>query len=61
MADDLLFLARGLRARAAGISLKIGAEYLHVELDGPSADVGGVSISTKATTDLGRATLNYKF
>jgi outer membrane immunogenic protein len=39
----------------------IGAEYLHVELDGPSASGGGVSISTKATTDLGRATLNYKF
>jgi outer membrane immunogenic protein len=39
----------------------IGAEYLHVELDGPSADVGGLSVSTKATTDLGRATLNYKF
>jgi outer membrane immunogenic protein len=39
----------------------IGAEYLHVELDGPSAHAGGVSIDTKATTDLGRATLNYKF
>ncbi len=39
----------------------IGAEYLHVELDGPSANVGGISIDTKATTDLGRATLNYKF
>ena len=39
----------------------IGAEYLHVELDGPSASAGGVSIDTKATTDLGRATLNYKF
>lgn len=39
----------------------IGAEYLHVELDGPSANVLGVSVSTKATTDLGRATLNYKF
>jgi len=39
----------------------IGAEYLHVELDGPSANIGGISIDTKATTDLGRATLNYKF
>src|SRR5712671_431843 len=39
----------------------IGAEYLHVELDGPSANIGGLSVSTKATTDLGRATLNYKF
>jgi outer membrane immunogenic protein len=39
----------------------IGAEYLHVELDGPSANVGGISIDTKAKTDLGRATLNYKF
>jgi outer membrane immunogenic protein len=39
----------------------IGAEYLHVELDGPSANIGGLSVSTKATTDLGRATLDYKF
>jgi outer membrane immunogenic protein len=39
----------------------IGAEYLHIELDGPSANAGGISIDTKATTDLGRATLNYKF
>jgi outer membrane immunogenic protein len=39
----------------------IGAEYLHVDLDGPSANIGGVSIDTKARTDLGRATLNYKF
>ncbi|HMF07243.1 MAG TPA: outer membrane protein [Methylocella sp.] len=39
----------------------IGAEYLHVELDGPSVSAGGISIDTKATTDLGRATLNYKF
>ena len=39
----------------------IGAEYLHVELDGPSASGGGASASTKATTDLGRATLNFRF
>jgi outer membrane immunogenic protein len=39
----------------------IGAEYLHVELDGPSADSGPVTASTKVTTDLGRATLNFKF
>jgi outer membrane immunogenic protein len=39
----------------------IGAEYLHIELDGPSENVGGISIDTKAKTDLGRATLNYKF
>jgi outer membrane immunogenic protein len=39
----------------------IGAEYLHVELDGPSGSGGGFSVDTKATTDLGRATLNYKF
>ncbi len=39
----------------------IGAEYLHVQLDGPSGNAGGISIDTKATTDLGRATLNYKF
>jgi outer membrane immunogenic protein len=39
----------------------IGAEYLHVELDGPSGSAGGFSASTKAETDLGRGTLNYKF
>jgi outer membrane immunogenic protein len=39
----------------------IGAEYLHVELDGPSADISSVTASTKFTTDLGRATLNFKF
>jgi outer membrane immunogenic protein len=46
---------------AFGGPWSIGAEYLHVELDGPSADAGGFSIHTRATTDLGRATLNYKF
>src|SRR5260370_25101710 len=39
----------------------IGAEYLHVELDGPSGNVGRISIDTKPNTHLGRATLNYKF
>jgi outer membrane immunogenic protein len=39
----------------------IGAEYLHVELDGPSANSGPITASTKVTTDLGRATLNFKF
>ena len=39
----------------------IGAEYLHVELDGPSAASGPATASTKVTTDLGRATLNFKF
>lgn len=39
----------------------IGAEYLHVELDGPSANSGPVTAATKVTTDLGRATLNFKF
>ena len=39
----------------------IGAEYLHVELDGPSENIGGITVDTKAKTDLGRATLNYKF
>jgi len=32
-----------------------------VSSGGPSASAGGISIDTKATTDLGRATLNYKF
>jgi outer membrane immunogenic protein len=39
----------------------IGAEYLHIALDGPSVDGGGGSVSTKSNTDLGRATLNYRF
>ena len=39
----------------------IGAEYLHVDLDGPSGAAGPISASTKITTDLGRATLNFKF
>ncbi len=39
----------------------IGAEYLHIDLDLGSANAGGVSLETKAKTDLGRATLNYKF
>jgi outer membrane immunogenic protein len=41
----------------------IGAEYLHVDLDTGSANTNilGASVSSKATTDLGRATLNYKF
>jgi outer membrane immunogenic protein len=36
----------------------IGAEYLHVELDHIISSPGG---SLKTNTDLGRATLNYKF
>jgi outer membrane immunogenic protein len=36
----------------------IGAEYLHVELDHISSSPGG---DVKTNTDLGRATLNYKF
>ncbi|HKD42306.1 MAG TPA: outer membrane protein [Myxococcaceae bacterium] len=39
----------------------IGAEYLHVDLDRGNANVGGVNVDLKATTNLGRATLNYKF
>ena len=39
----------------------IGAEYLHVDLDLGSANAGGASVDAKATTNLGRATLNYKF
>jgi outer membrane immunogenic protein len=47
---------------AFGGGWSIGAEYLHVELDGPSAsDTFGGSFTTSATTDLGRAKINYKF
>jgi outer membrane immunogenic protein len=35
----------------------IGAEYLHLDLDLGSVN----SVDAKATTNLGRATLNYKF
>jgi outer membrane immunogenic protein len=46
---------------ALGGGWSIGAEYLHVELDGPSANAGGLNVTTSATTDLGRAKINYKF
>lgn len=46
---------------ALGGGWSVGAEYLHVELDGPSGSSGNVNGSTKAETDLGRGTLNYKF
>ena len=39
----------------------IGAEYLHLDLDLGNANGGGGSVDAKATTNLGRATLNYKF
>jgi outer membrane immunogenic protein len=46
---------------AFGGGWSIGAEYLHVELEGPSAVVGALNVTTSATTDLGRAKINYKF
>jgi outer membrane immunogenic protein len=46
---------------ALGGGWSIGAEYLHVELNGPTADIGALSVTTSATTDLGRAKINYKF
>lgn len=39
----------------------LGAEYLHIDLDGPGADIGPLTVSTRATTDLGRAKLDFKF
>jgi outer membrane immunogenic protein len=54
-------------AAGAGLEWKfapqwsIGAEYLHVELDGPNANIGPVTFTTKATTDLGRGTVNFHF
>jgi outer membrane immunogenic protein len=50
----------GLEYQLSG-GWSIGAEYLHVELDGPSVDTAFGSVSTKASTDLGRGKLNYKF
>jgi outer membrane immunogenic protein len=54
-------------AAGAGLEYQLGggwtagAEYLHVELNGPSADTAFGSVSTKTSTDLGRGKLNYKF
>jgi outer membrane immunogenic protein len=50
----------GLQYQLGG-GWSVGAEYLHIELDGPSVNTPAGSISTKAETDLGRGTLNYKF
>jgi outer membrane immunogenic protein len=46
---------------AFGSGWFIGAEYLHVDLDGPSVSSGGATFSTHAITDLGRARIDYKF
>jgi outer membrane immunogenic protein len=50
----------GLQYQLGG-GWSVGAEYLHIELKGPSVDTPFGSASTKAETDLGRGTLNYKF
>lgn len=46
---------------ALGGGFMIGAEYLHVDFDGPSSSAGTFSGSVRANTDIGRARLNYKF
>src|SRR5258707_1582468 len=42
-------------------NLLLGAEYLHVDLDGPSATAGILTIGTRVPADIGRARLSYKF
>jgi outer membrane immunogenic protein len=48
---------------AMGAGWSIGAEYLHVNLGGPSASVGVINgnAATSADADIGRAKINYKF
>lgn len=46
---------------AFGNGWSIGAEYLHVHLDGPNANVGALNLDTNADTDIGRAKINYHF
>ncbi len=51
----------------AGVELALGhgwffgAEYLHMHLDGSSANLGNVSLSTNTDVDLGRAKIDFKF
>jgi outer membrane immunogenic protein len=48
---------------AMGGGWSIGAEYLHVNLGGPSAAAGIINgnATTSADTDIGRAKINYRF
>jgi outer membrane immunogenic protein len=39
----------------------VGLEYLHVDLSGLSANIGGLNLSTQATADIGRVRVDYKF
>src|SRR5260370_11294729 len=42
-------------------NLLLGAEYLHVDLDGPSATIGVLTLGSRVPVDIGRARLSYKF
>jgi outer membrane immunogenic protein len=44
-----------------GYNWFVGAEYLHVNLSGLSANIGGLNLSTNANTDIGRFKIDYKF
>ena len=46
---------------ALGPNLKIGAEYLHVDLDGPSVTNGFQTIGTRAPIDIVRGRLSFSF
>ncbi len=46
---------------ALGPNIVIGAEYLHVDLDGPSLTVGTQTIGTRSPIDLVRGRLSYRF
>jgi outer membrane immunogenic protein len=48
---------------ALGGGLSVGAEYLHVNLGGPSATAGVINgnATTTADADIGRAKVNYRF
>src|SRR5712671_1282919 len=46
---------------ALGPNIKIGAEYLHVDLDGPSVTNGIQTIGTRVPIDVVRGRLSYSF
>jgi outer membrane immunogenic protein len=48
---------------AMGAGWSIGAEYLHINLGGPSASVGVINgnAATSVDSDIGRAKVNYRF
>ena len=42
-------------------NIGLGAEYLHVDLDGPSITTGTLTIGTRVPVDIVRGRLSYYF